>query len=70
MVIEQYSSTTQSVFMVFIAFQVLTFVLRGLVISVMKEDVFKSRGILNLIPEELFEENREQVEKLIKKLKD
>lgn len=29
-----------------------------------------STGILNLIPEEFFEENKEFVEKLIKKLKD
>jgi hypothetical protein len=38
---------------------VIAFFLQIKVISVMKEDVFKSRGILNLIPEELFEENRD-----------
>lgn len=36
----------------------------------MREDIFASRGILNLIPEEFFDENKENVESLIKRLKD
>jgi hypothetical protein len=36
----------------------------------MQEDIFKSRGILNLIPDSFFETNRQRVENIIKKLKD
>mmetsp|Transcript_40621 Transcript_40621/g.29918 ORF Transcript_40621/g.29918 Transcript_40621/m.29918 type:complete len:89 (+) Transcript_40621:490-756(+) len=34
------------------------------------EKIFQSRGILNLIPEEHFEENREKFEEVLKILKD
>ncbi len=36
----------------------------------MQNDIFKSRGILNLIPDNFFETNRQRVENIIKKLKD
>jgi hypothetical protein len=45
-------------------------ILREKLIDIMKNEVFQSRGILNLIPEEFFEENRDSVETLIKTLKD
>jgi hypothetical protein len=35
----------------------------------MKEEIFQSRGILNLIPDEFFDKNRGSVESLIKRLK-
>lgn len=58
-------------FLVFLAFQiVILLILRGKLIHTMKEDIFQSRGILNLIPDTFFEQNRDKVEKLIKKLKD
>ena len=36
----------------------------------MVNDIFKSRGILNLIPDIFFETNRQRVENIIKKIKD
>ena len=36
----------------------------------MKEEVFKSRGILNLIPDNLFQQNKATIEQIILKLKD
>lgn len=66
-----YSSTTETVFILFLCFQVaMLFYLRQTLIGVMREDVFKSRGILNLIPDSFFEQHRSKVEKLIKTLKD
>lgn len=66
-----YSSTTESVFILFLCFQVvMLFYLRQTLIGVMRDDVFKSRGILNLIPDSFFEMHRSKVEKLIKTLKD
>jgi hypothetical protein len=46
------------------------FYLRENLIRHMCEDVFKIRGILNLIPDSFFEQNRTKVEKLIRNLKD
>ncbi|TNV87907.1 hypothetical protein FGO68_gene9941 [Halteria grandinella] len=67
----QYSNTANIVYLVFLMFQLLILLyLRSKLIQIIKEDVFQSRGILNLIPEDFFNKNREQVEKLIKKLKD
>ena len=43
---------------------------RKKLIGIMRDDVFQSRGILNLIPEDFFAQNRDSVERLIKKLKD
>lgn len=69
--IASYAQTTEVLFLVFLAFQiVILLILRGKLIHTMKEDVFQSRGILNLIPDTFFEQNRDKVEKLIKKLKD
>lgn len=69
--IDAFAYTTEVLFLVFLAFQiVILLILRGKLIHTMKEDVFQSRGILNLIPDEFFEKNRDKVEKLIKKLKD
>ncbi|TNV87946.1 hypothetical protein FGO68_gene6125 [Halteria grandinella] len=66
-----YFSLSQVLFIVFLAFQLsVLLILRQKLINIMKAEVFQSRGILNLIPEEFFEENRDSVEKLIKTLKD
>ena len=45
-------------------------VLRSKLVEDMREDIFQSRGILNLIPDSFFETNRQKVENLIKILKD
>lgn len=69
--IASYAQNTEVLFLVFLAFQiVILLILRGKLIHTMKEDIFQSRGILNLIPDTFFEQNRDKVEKLIKKLKD
>jgi hypothetical protein len=63
-------TTTRAVFVVFLLYEVLVLLyLRRMLIRVMREDVYLSRGILNLIPEQFFAENRESVENIIKKLK-
>ena len=69
--IDSYASTTEILFLIFLAIQIVILVLlRDRLIETMKEDIFQSRGILNLIPDTFFEQNRDKVEKLIKKLKD
>lgn len=65
--IEAFITRCQITFFAFVIFQVfILVVLRKSLIKVLKEDMFQSRGILNLIPPEYFEENRDTVEKLIK----
>jgi hypothetical protein len=55
----------------FLAYQIIVLiVVREKIISKLKNEIFKSRGILNLIPDNFFETNRNRVENLIKKLKD
>lgn len=44
-------------------------VFRDRMIMRMREDIFESRGILNLIPNHFFEDNKQAVDSLIKKLK-
>ena len=67
-----FSVVTETAFIMCILFLVVfgLCVGRKRLIGGMREDIFASRGILNLIPEEFFEENKENVESLIKKLKD
>ena len=66
-----YTSAVQGAFFAFLCFQLVILVyLRGKLIAAMKQDMFQSRGILNLIPDAFFEENRDAVERLIQKLKD
>lgn len=43
--------------------------LRRKMINMMRDDIFKSRGILNLIPNSFFEQNKSIVEGIMKKLK-
>jgi hypothetical protein len=38
-------------------------------IAQMRDDIFESRGILNLIPNHFFEQNKQIVEGIMKKLK-
>ena len=65
-----YSSIVLTIFLIFIAIQALILLLlRNRLIEALKQDVFQSRGILNLIPDDFFEKNRTLVEKLIKNLK-
>lgn len=57
-------------FIVFLAVLILClFFLRRHLITLMSEDIFKSRGILNLIPNSFFEQNKGIVEGLMQKLK-
>ena len=44
--------------------------LRNVMLQDMKKEVFENRGILNLIPGHVFDQNKAEVEALIKKLKD
>lgn len=68
---DDYTSTTQITFIIFLALQLIILVyMRSKLIEIMREDVFQSRGILNLIPEDFFDDNKDSVQKLIKKLKD
>ncbi len=68
--ISSYNSIVELIFLIFLIIQIIILLfLRGRLIEMMKEDVFQSRGILNLIPDDFFEQNRENVEKLITKLK-
>ena len=69
--IEDYSQSCLIIFLVFLAYQIIVLtIVRERIISKLKNDIFKSRGILNLIPDNFFETNRARVESLIKKLKD
>jgi hypothetical protein len=71
LVIDEFISTARIIFIVFIAFQIIAITLvRVKFINAMKSDILKTRGILNLIPDNFFETNRERVENVIKKLKD
>jgi hypothetical protein len=69
--IDDYSQSCLIIFLVFLGYQIIVLtVIREKIISKLKNDIFKSRGILNLIPDNFFETNRNRVENLIKKLKD
>ena len=66
-----YHTQTAVIFGVFISFQVLILIwLRTKMLQKMKREVFENRGILNLIPGHVFDQNKQEVEKLIKKIKD
>jgi hypothetical protein len=57
-------------FLICLSFLFVTlFILRNRMIVVMRDDIFKSRGILNLIPNSFFEQNKSIVEGIMKKLK-
>jgi hypothetical protein len=69
--IDEFISTSRIIFLVFLGFTIVVLTLvRSKLISWMKNDIFGSRGILNLIPDNFFETNRQRVESLIKKIKD
>ena len=69
--IYDYFYVSQIIFLVFLAYQITILIfVRSRLINQMQEDIFKSRGILNLIPDSFFETNRQRVENIIKKLKD
>jgi hypothetical protein len=69
--LDEYSQNSLIIFLVFLFYQIIVLiVVREKIISKLKNDIFKSRGILNLIPDNFFETNRSRVENLIKKLKD
>ncbi len=66
-----YIEQTEIIFSVFIVIQLaILFWLRSLMISKMKREVFENRGILNLIPGHVFDHNKQEVETVIKKIKD
>lgn len=68
--VDGYKQVSQSVFFTFIGIQVITLLLlRRLLISKMKDDVLKSRGILNLIPETFFKEHYKEVQKVVQMMK-
>lgn len=55
---DAYLQTSQIIFFSFLAFQILTItLLRRKLVTTMREDVMKSRGILNIIPEALFHDH-------------
>ena len=57
-------------FIAYLVLQVIAvLVLRKRMIVLMREDIFKSRGILNLIPNSFFEQNKAIVEGIMQKLK-
>lgn len=65
-----YETNNQVIFVCYMAFFVLVlFFLRKRMITQMREDIFESRGILNLIPNSFFEQNKSIVEGIMKKLK-
>jgi hypothetical protein len=69
--LDEYSQNSLIIFLVFLFYQIIVLiVVREKIMSKLKNDIFKSRGILNLIPDNFFETNRSRVENLIKKLKD
>ncbi|TNV87853.1 hypothetical protein FGO68_gene5771 [Halteria grandinella] len=69
--ISDYDSVIQILFLIFLGVQIFTIMLfRGKLIDTMQEDIFQSRGILNLIPDSFFLKNKDKVEKIIRKLKD
>ena len=69
--LDEYNQNSLIIFLVFLFYQIIVLiVIREKIISKLKNDIFKSRGILNLIPDNFFETNRSRVENLIKKLKD
>jgi hypothetical protein len=66
-----YNAQTAVIFGVFVSFQVvILFWLRTKMLQKMKREVFENRGILNLIPGHVFDQNKQEVEKLIKQIKD
>eukprot|EP00347_Sterkiella_histriomuscorum_P001449 403371996 len=61
----------QALYFVFLAIMLILLLIgRQRFIHKLKMKVFLSRGILNLIPENFFEQNKDDVEKLIKQIKD
>jgi hypothetical protein len=53
---QKYRDLSQYCFIAFVFFQVFVLVyLRGRLLAVLREEVYKSRGILNLIPDEVFQ---------------
>ena len=62
----QFTNAVDAGFFAFLCFQlaVLLFFRRKL-LQIMKDDIFLSRGILNLIPDTFFEVNRAEAERLI-----
>lgn len=68
--VDSFRSVTKAIFVIFLLYEILILLyMRRILIRVMRDDVFLSRGILNLIPEQFFAENRESVEGIIIKLK-
>lgn len=56
-------------FFVFLGLQVCVMViLRRKLVMVMFEDIQQSKGLLNLVPDKFFEDNQQEVEKLIRAL--
>ncbi|TNV87799.1 hypothetical protein FGO68_gene10995 [Halteria grandinella] len=69
-VMGQYSMQMMALFVVFLGIQVSSLVvMRRKMIELMREDIYKSRGILNLIPNSFFEQNKQIVEGIMQKLK-
>ena len=65
-----YQQLAEITFFCFVAFQVLTLTaLRRHLIRSMRQDVMQSRGILNIIPEKLFQDHQEAVGRVIKMMK-
>ncbi|TNV87908.1 hypothetical protein FGO68_gene2105 [Halteria grandinella] len=64
-----YHFVAQVAFFLFLAFQIFTVtLLRGKLIWIMRDDIQQSKGILNLVPDEFFQQNQQEVEKIIKAL--
>ncbi|TNV87862.1 hypothetical protein FGO68_gene14418 [Halteria grandinella] len=67
---DNYYSITLVLFLAFLFFDLFAlFFLRARLMDQMREDIFESRGILNLIPNQAIENNKQEVESIIKKLK-
>lgn len=67
---DDYLELAQAVFYSFLAFQIIALtLLRPRFIRSMRDDVMKSRGILNLVPESFFRNHQMAVEKVIKMMK-
>ncbi|TNV87923.1 hypothetical protein FGO68_gene15699 [Halteria grandinella] len=65
-----FSTQRQLIFFAYMGFlAVVMLFLRKRMIQQMREDIFESRGILNLIPNHFFEQNKPIVEGIMKKLK-
>jgi hypothetical protein len=65
-----YLQIAQIIFFGFLGIQVLCLTyFRSKLIRAMRDDVLKSRGILNLVPESFFKDHEDAVEKVIKTMK-